>query len=176
MELQLDGVTDVFDENKINNGVWIHLTGISPDDEGDDVPLYLDPKTKKLPMRALVRSIRCDLIADLEEKAQGDGWVKVQKAPKKLKADASKHMMTKPADRFPLLLVAFDNVSKAKPGRQDVKPEDARAIFKAKSYAGFVDQIQNTSVDDELYKMDSETETGEPVAVSEPGAETAKED
>lgn len=169
MELQLDGVSAdaLFDEDKVNNGVWIHLESAKDDETNETYPLYLDPETKRQPQRALVRSHRCRAIRDAEEKLQKDGFVRVQKAKKKEKDGViAENSILKSERRFAFFLAAVDNLSKKIPGVQRVSESDAITIYKSEAYANISQQVREAAYDDSLFLVGADTEAG-------PAADTA---
>ncbi len=160
MALKLDGLKDVFDAHKVNNGVWIHLESGERDEEtGDPILAYLDEE-KTLPQRALVRSVRCDEIAKLEKKSTRTAFVRQMKARKNEKDEATASMLTTPEQRFPCILLALDNMSNDPPGVQYVNAEDALTLFKDAAYVGLVRQVQDIANEDDFYRVGSDTVAG----------------
>jgi hypothetical protein len=173
MELELSiAQEDSLDANKVNNGVWVQLDSVRLTDDGDPIPMYLGGDKSK-PQRALVRSNRCRQIADLTKTAQRGAFVKMQKAPKSKKDEASAGLVVQPEDKFPIILAALDNMFPSKPGFVQIDEDTAMALFNDDRYGHIVQKITETSFDDTLYAATANTETGDEIAPA-PQATKAK--
>lgn len=170
--LDLGGIAHVLDDDKINNGTWIHLDGIETDPEaGNPLLMYLDPETKLLPVRALVRSYRARVVKEAEAKLQRLGYAKMNVGRKKNRGEVmADHTVLSDEKRFTLLLVALENVSKVTPGRQDVDPDSAAAIFNNSAFDWLVAGVREAAYEDTNFKADSQTENPTPKPAPKPAA------
>lgn len=163
MELKIDGLAKeaILDAEKVNNGVWIHLDSVAPDPEtGQTYPVYLNGDPEK-PQRALVRSNRCDAIKVAEDLMRKKGFTKIRLAKKKERDDViSENSMLKNDEHFSLILVAFDNLSAAAPGIQQVSKADALEVYKMTKLAHIVEQVRSASFEDDLYLETEDTPAG----------------
>lgn len=167
MQIKLDGLSKeaILDEDKVNNGVWIHLDSAATDPvTGKSMPLYLRDSDGNAilskPQRAKVRSYRCRAIKEAEAKRQKDGFVKIRLAKKKDRDDTIAESSILPeADRFGLLLVSLENFSAAG-GVQDVSPEDGMAIHGMSQMDSIVQQIREAAYDDDNYLATESTAPG----------------
>lgn len=104
MTIKLNIVSKVLARDALEAGVWIHLNGPGVDPQ----PLYAD-REMKFPVRALVRSHRCDQMTQLnerlEKKTLGAGR-KTKAQQKALEADLKKNEVPL---RFCAVLVALQN-------------------------------------------------------------------
>lgn len=162
MELQLDGLAKeaVLDEDKVNNGVWVHLDSATPDpDTGLPTPLYLRGDPSK-PQRALVRSYRCRAIKEAEAERQKSGFTKIRLAKKKDRDGVIAESSILPEEtRFSYFLVALDNFSKVG-GVQSVSQQDAEAIHGMTSMDNIVQQVREAAYDDALFAASEATPEG----------------
>lgn len=177
--LQIDGLSHeaLLDEDKVNNGVWIHLDSAATDpDTGMPTPMYLGGDEAK-PQRALVRSYRCKAIQDAEQKLQKDGFVKIRLAKKKEKDRViAESSILSPARRFSLTIVALENFS-AGGGVQQVTPEQGAWFYGESSMAAIVEQINAASYDDDNYLASAATAAGKPspsIQTTAPSLETSE--
>lgn len=167
MELKLDGLAKeaVLDEDKVNEGVWIHLDSAATDQAtGQTKPLFLkDAEGNDLPdkpQRAKVRSYRCKAIKDAEQQRQKDGFVKVRLAKKKDRDNTIAESSILPeAERFGYLLVALDNFG-AEGGVQEVSQADGQAIHGMSAMDSITQQIREAAYDDDNYLADGATKPG----------------
>lgn len=160
--LKLDGLDQakLLDTAKINNGVWIHLDSPESDPAtGRKLPMYLNGDPSK-PQRVLVRSYRCELLKEAENKRQKDGFVRMRVAKKKDRDAVIVDSSLMPDDvRFSYLLAALDNFS-AEGGVQVVSQEDAKAIYAMGGLDDIVGQIKEVAHTDDYYMASAETEAG----------------
>lgn len=167
MDIVIDGLAKeaMLDEEKVNNGVWVHLDSAVMDADGQYPPLYLGGDTTK-PQRALVRSYRCKAIKEAEQKRQKNGFVKIRMA-KKADRDGviAESSILPEADRFALLLVALDNFGKAG-GVQQVSEADAKALHGMTAMDSIVEQIRQAAYDDDLFMATVDTPQGNGSAAS----------
>lgn len=167
MSLDLSGVAKdaLLDEAKINDGVWVHLDSPDRDPEtGAPIPMYArkpdGSQDLSRPQRALVRSHRCKAVKEAETKRQKTGMVKFRLAKKKERDDVIAESTILPKDMyFSLVLVALDNFGKAG-GRQDLDADAAKQLYAMSDYDHIVQQITETSYDDEPYKAGPGTDAG----------------
>lgn len=154
--------SSLFDADKINNGIYVHLEG-PEDEDGNTEPLYLGGDQSK-PMRALVRSYRCQAVKDAEARLQTDGFTKVRKAPKKEKDRVISENSALPANqRFANILRGLENVSTGS-GLIYLTPDQATKFFSNAAYAHFVEQINAVAYDDSKYRAGAGTEAGNSLA------------
>lgn len=168
--MKLAALSGLVDGSKIDNGVWIHLTGAKKDADGNPVPLYLNDDPR-YPCRALVRSNRSKTVREMEEKLRRSGFVRIAKAKgaaqrEEAQADA---IQLPPDKRFAALLAKLENCD-SDPGVLEVTPEMAAEIYADSDYCLVVEQVTACAYDDERYvgaaeaaelKAKDEAEAGE---------------
>lgn len=178
MELKLEGAKDLFDTDKVENGVWVDYLGtiINEEDETEsEGPQFLDGDPNK-PMQLLVRSIRCTAVQKLERRHQREAFVGIQKATKAKKEDAAADMLVDNSVRFPVLLLAFKNFSADASAIQNVDAATAKSIFDDPRYSGIVQQVLNAANDDEKYRVGKATPARPPVKTGEKAAPATTSD
>lgn len=163
MDIKLGGLEKaavLLDEDKVNNGVWVHLESAETDPEtGQTWPLYAGEGTDK-PIRAKVRSYRCKQLKDLEASRQKTGFVKIRVAKKKERDGVIAENAIIPEDeRFSYLLVALENFGEDG-GVQQVSEADAKTMHGMTSLDDIVAQIREAAYDDELYLATPATPAG----------------
>lgn len=147
------------DQEKVNNGVWVHLVGPLDPLTGERPLLYLKDDASK-PQRALVRSHRCKLIRDAEEKHQKSSLVKIRLAKRKERDGViAESGILKDSERFGYFLAALENFGAAG-GIQTLEPAQAAWLFDQEEYADIVDQIRETAYDDTPYLAGAGTPEG----------------
>jgi hypothetical protein len=164
MQLDLKGLKKTHDADLVNNGVWKQLEDTEPNDAGEFELLYLDPDTKRQPQRVRVRSARCHLIREAENKLQKAGFAKLRLARKKKQGEViAEHTLLPEKVRFGLYLAAVENLGTT-PGVQEVTPADAEAIFDMSEFDWLVQQVREIAMDDENYQSGGTGEVENPTS------------
>lgn len=145
-----------YDENRIENGAWLHFTN----DEGE--PLYLDGPERqeggqtiggKKPARALVRSI----LSTSYDKMNDDAMKNMSAKARRLKSEDKRRLaaLQEMKDQQPkacsVLVVKFENTSTEKEGTLTPSPADIQHFASQPRNAPWVKQIIEFAGDNANY-------------------------
>lgn len=142
---------DVYDETKLNEGVWLHLI-----DPTSEEPIYLTTNgkiDKSLPSGFKVRSTNSRAFEAHLDKVQRRAYDRARAMKgKKGREEMLSQLKKERPESFAALVAAGRNLTKSKPGEEVMlTPEELMAFAKPPKNHGFVDQVLERAADDRYY-------------------------
>lgn len=157
--MKFDAFKQSVSEDRMENGAWLHFKNSITGE-----PLYLDPETKLLPTRALVRSSRSKAFRSKHEALLNRFDAKTARArPREAAAIRAVEGHLERGRKLAVVVVQWDNVDLEKPGIQPGPTEDeALVLDQETTMQDYIDQIFAFAAEDENYGGKALVDAGDP--------------